>query len=127
MSNIKQTYYVCWATWIDQPINTPWDFWFLSQGTRYRPRNSQNLSEISKDEVAEAFASQNQKIIEEFEKTYINDVKLIAFVDAVDEDSARLQITRVFPDAEIEKARLVDPTTKRAILNLIAKTLAKQP
>jgi len=51
-------------------------------------------------------------------------VKLLAFVEAVNQEDAARQVRAVFPDAEIEKALPVDPTTKSAILNLISQSLA---
>ena len=124
---ITQTFYVSWYTWLDQPISTPWDFWFLSQGSRYRPKDRSNSAEISRDEIAAAFAKQDYQKLEKLEEHYINDVKLLAFVEAVDELDAANQVRTTFSDAEIEKAHPVDQATKNAILNLIAQSLATRP
>lgn len=121
---ITQSFYISWYTWLADPVTTPWDFWFLSQGSRYRPRDPQNSGDLSRDEIAAAFSQQNAEKLEQLEQHYINDVKLLAFVEAVDQEDAKRQVVAVFPDAEIEKALPVDPTTKSAILNLISQSLA---
>ena len=121
-----KTYYISWYTWLDQNIQTPWDFWFLSQGSRYRPRSNAEQKLLDSDQVIVAFESGNRDVLDQLDINYINDVKLVAFVEAPTPESASEQIQSVFGDAEFEKVQEVDVETKTAILSLIGQAVAKK-
>lgn len=120
------TYYISWYTWLDRDIQTPWDFWFLSQGSRYKPRSNAESTQLDSDQIIAAFESGNRAVLDQLEINYINDVKLVAFVDADSAELACEQIQSIFSDAEFEKVQQVDTETKNAILNLIGQSIAKK-
>jgi len=121
---INQIYYVSWSTWREEPVNTPWDFWFLSNGARYKLRSgSQSRLRPDAHVVAHAYESHDVAVLEEIDANFINDVKLIAFVEAPDDVAARASVMQCFPDAEFEKCVPVDPETQASILALIAHTI----
>ena len=120
----NQTYYVSWYTWREDLVHTPWDFWFLSNGTRYKPRSgSQSKLRPDAHVVAHAYESHDVAVLEEIDTNFINDVKLIAFVEAPDEIAAQAAVTQCFPDAEFEKCVSVDADTQASILALISHTI----
>lgn len=124
MSMTDNTYYISWYTWQDQNITTPWDFWFLAQGNRYKPRGTKNQTQqLDQDQIIAAFESGNSAMLDQLDTEYINDVKLVAFVDAADAAQAQLQVKQMFEDAEFEKIEAVDQSTKTAILDLINSSL----
>jgi hypothetical protein len=120
------TYYISWYTWLDQNIQTPWDFWFLSQGSRYKPKSTALKTDIDSDQVIAAFESGNRDFLDQLDINYINDVKLVAFVDADSPELACAEIQNIFGDAEFEKVQEVDAETKSAILGLIGQAVAKK-
>lgn len=121
---INQIYYISWCTWREDPVNTPWDFWFLSNGARYKLRSgSQSRLRPDAHVVAHAYETQDMAILEEIDSNFINDVKLIAFVQAEDDDQAKASVQQFFPDADFDKCVAVDVDTQASILALIAHTV----
>lgn len=123
---INKIYYVSWSTWKEQQIDTPWDFWFISQGTRYKPK----ISCISKLKpsaamIAHAFETNNTRLLEEIENNFINDIKLLAFIHAINPEHAQQQIMDIFEDAEFDKITVVDEQQHHTILKLIVSTIEK--
>jgi hypothetical protein len=117
------TYLVTWTTWQEQPVTTPWEFWFVSEGTKYRRRagSRSNLC-VTDSNIADAFESRNYEYLDELEQEFINDVKLMTFVIADHEQHAQQQIRDLFPDAQIDRTHSVDDATKSAIVDLVASS-----
>jgi hypothetical protein len=121
---INQIYYISWSTWREDPVDTPWDFWFLSNGSRYKLRSgSESRLRPDAHVVANAYESQDMAILEEIDTNFINDVKLIAFVEAEDDQLAKNSVQQFFPDAEFDKCVAVDVDTQASILALISHTV----
>lgn len=120
----NQIYYISWCTWREDAVDTPWDFWFLSSGDRYKLRSgSQSRLKPDVNLVAQAYETHNMEILEEIDTHFINDVKLIAFVEAEDESQAKSLVQQCFSDAEFDKCVAVDPETQASILALITQTI----
>lgn len=121
----EKIWYISWNTWLDQDIQTPWDFWFLSEGTRFKPRAQCNSNlKPGSAMIAHAFETQNQRLLAEIQENFIQDVKLLALINATDESHARNQILELFSDAEFDKIAEIDQQQYNAILKLILTTLA---
>ncbi len=120
------TYYMSWYTWVDKDVTTPWDFWFLSQGSRYRPRKDSTSKPLDQEAIKQAFENADEATLIQLDLDYVNDVKLLAFVLASSEEEAKQQVKKVFADAEFDKIQAVDAATQTAILQLIAKTLKEK-
>ena len=119
-------YYISWSTWREHEVDTPWDFWFISQGSRYKPRSAcASKLQPGAAMIAHAFETQNQKLLEEIETNFINDIKLLAFIHADDPDHAQQQVLNIFDDAEFDKISVVDQQQQQAILQLINQTIEK--
>lgn len=109
-------YYVTWHTWHMGEVITPWDFWFLSTGTRLKPKKSSS-SELSMDDLDVHVQLQH------VQENFIKDVKLMAFVPAEHVDHVKAQIAQLFPDAQFDKVQEVDALVQQQILELIDHTL----
>ena len=113
-------YMVTWTTWQENPVSTPWEFWFVSQGVRYRRREgSTSMLTATDGQIAAAFDRRDSAYLEELEQEFINDVKLMAFVPAVDALSAQQSVTQLFLDAEFDRTQCVDDATRSAITDLV--------
>lgn len=122
----NQTYYVSWSTWKEQQVETPWDFWFISQGTRYKPRQTCDSKLVpGAAMIAHAFQTQNQKLLDEIGANFINDIKLLAFIPALDPQHAQQQVQMLFEDAEFDRVCVVDQQQQQTILQLITSAMAK--
>lgn len=115
-------YYVTWFTWHMAQLQTPWDFWYLQKGKRYKPLNDQ-VPAWDPDQAQRMYANGDAAGISKLEQDYISDVKLMCFLMAWDESHAQAQVREIFPDAEFDKICLVDVATKQQILNLVQQTL----
>lgn len=118
-------YYVSWHTWHSGEVSTPWDFWFLSKGNEYKPLRP-DVPEWDPIRAQEAFAKKDTVLLEQIERDYIHNVKLMAFLPAHDEAHAQAQVRNLFPDAQFDKVNWVDADTKHQILALVHKTLQHQ-
>jgi hypothetical protein len=120
----EKIYYVSWNTWLDQDIHTPWDFWFLSEGTRFKPRPTcKSALKPGSAMIAHAYETQNQRLLEEIQENFIQDVKLLALITAEDEHAAQQQVQNLFADAEFDRVMEIDQQQCDAILQLIDQTL----
>jgi hypothetical protein len=118
-------YYISWFTWLEEDANTNWDFWYLKQGSRLKPRKTSDQSHIDADEVADAFTGAQAAKLDSLDANFINDVKLLAFVEAESDQEAKDQILAVFPDAEFDKCEQIDTDTRNQIIAMINRTLAR--
>ena len=76
-----QVYYVAWNTWQDQQVQTPWEFWFLSEGKTLRRRSHMAPDVVvpDPDQIQAAWESRNTKLLDEWDAQFITDVKLVTF------------------------------------------------
>jgi hypothetical protein len=102
-------------------VETPWDFWYLSKGEKPKLNEQQvDLSLIQK-----IWQSKDVQAWHNLSQAHVPDVKLAAFVHAEHVDSAKQQVTQLFPDAEWHKCVQVDEATKQQIIQLFGATLSK--
>jgi hypothetical protein len=118
MSMQKITHYVSWQTWKSDTTHTPWDFWYLKHGVRYKLK-SDHTKELDLQTLEDAFLNQNTEILDKIERDYINSVWLMAFVEADSPQTAQEQILHLFPDAEFDRVQTVDTVQKQNILKLL--------
>lgn len=118
----QHMFYTSWYTWHQGQVETPWDFWFLQKGVRYKPRSA-GVKAWDPDQAQQAFDTQNVAQLNQLEHDYVTDVKLMAFVPGTSADHVRSQVSALFPDAEFDKVEQVDAQTQQQILALIANTL----
>lgn len=118
------SYYVSWYTWHMGEVSTPWDFWYLSKGNKYKPLRP-DVPEWDPISTREAFLKGDEQVIQKMNQNYMPDVKLMAFVPAHDAHHAEAQVKQFFPDAEFDKVTLVDEVTQNQILLMIQETISK--
>ena len=63
--------------------------------------------------------------MDKLEEQFINDVKLLAFVEAPSAEEAQQQVLGLFPDAEFDKCEQVSTEVKMQIIGMIQHTLAQ--
>lgn len=119
---IDQTYYVSWHTWLEQEVQTPWDFWYLSKGQK--PKHVEPMH-MDLHELQKIWQNQDVQAWERLQTQHMWDIKLAAFVDATSESHAQSQVTTLFPDALFDKCVQVDAVTKQQIIQLFGDTLSK--
>lgn len=121
---MEQIYYVKWRTWSEKEIHTPWDFWMLKEGQEYKPRlhTTSNLI-ITPQLIEQAWISQNTQLLDQIQNDFINDIHLMAFVNAIDPQQATNEIKRLFDDAQILHIVPVTQEQKTQIMELIEKTV----
>jgi hypothetical protein len=117
----QHTYYMSWHTWREDPVETPWDFWYLSKGEMPQVKQS----DVDLEQIQKIWQNQDVKAWEALQQHNIQDVRLAAFVEADTEDSAKAQVLALFPDAVWHKCVLVDGVTKQQIIQLFGDTLSK--
>jgi hypothetical protein len=113
-------YYVSWHTWLETEVHTPWDFWYLSKGTRPKTQSG-----AAHDAIADVWQKQDTHAWDKLMEHHVWDVKLAAFVQAHSESHAQSQVTQLFPDAEWDKCVQVDAVTKQQIEQLFGDTLKR--
>jgi hypothetical protein len=118
-------FYVSWHTWHMEPVTTPWDFWYLSEGERYKPLRP-DVPEFQQVWLQEAFTQGDAAQLDRINQDYVKDVKLMAFVAAPDATAVQKEVERLFPDAQFDRVEVVDSETQKAILTLIQSTLVKK-
>jgi len=117
-----QTYYVSWHTWMEQEVNTPWDFWYLSKGTM--PKTTGETANLDPEQVWQVW--QNPQDIKWDSLTQpVWDIKLAAFVQAESEEKAQSQVSELFTDAVYDKCVWVDEDTQQQIKKLFGETLTR--
>lgn len=117
----QHTYYMSWHTWRQEPVETPWDFWYLSKGEK--PQIKQ--SDVNLDQIQKIWQNQDVQAWEALQQHQVYDVKLVAFVEAESESHAQAQVLTLFPDAVWHKCVQVDHVTKQQIMQLFGDTLNK--
>lgn len=122
-----QVYYVAWNTWQDQQVQTPWEFWFLSEGKTLRRRShvAPDVVVPDPDQIQAAWESRNTKLLDEWDTQFITDVKLVTFVYADSESHAQHQVTQLFPDAQFEKCVPITEEIKQQLYLLFDRTLSE--
>jgi hypothetical protein len=120
-------FYISWSTWVEKELETPWDFWYVSQGNTYKPRDPSISPPLDSDAVELAFMRKDAAVLNRIEAEYVNDVQLMAFIAAENQESAMGKVRSVFPDAEFGRVQEIDPATKDQILNLIAGSQQDSP
>jgi hypothetical protein len=95
MSMNLHTYYMSWHTWREEPVDTPWDFWYLSKGQL--PKGKDQSVELQ--DIQQIWQNQDVKAWEALQDSHVWDIKLAAFVEAPDEAHAKHQVQQLFPDA----------------------------
>ena len=120
----KYIYYISWFTWLEDDVQTPWDFWYLKQGARHKPRKNSSTSFTDEEQIADAFTSAHAGKLDHLDNEFINDIKLLAFIEAETQQHAIQQVLNVFADAEFDRCEQVDQQTKNQIITMINQTLA---
>lgn len=120
-----QAYYMTWRTWREQQVQTPWEFWFLSEGATLKPRSHMDPLVTPPDphQIQSAWEAQNQTQLDEWDRDFISDVCLAAFVYADSEVHAQSQVRALFADAEFIKCVVVTPDIKQQIISLFDQTI----
>lgn len=117
-------YYVRWRTWKEEQTTTPWDFWYLKQGTEYRLRKGGSSSlKPTVELIQAAFERQNSAILNEIDSEFVQDVCLAAFVLGLDENDVQQQVKDLFEDAEFDRVQMVNRETMIHIVSLYNQTL----
>lgn len=116
----EYTFYMSWHTWRPDQVETPWDFWYLSKGTK-----TKSMSEPSMDLIQSVWNAQDTNSWDQLQGSQMWDVKLAAFVTAASESLAQAQVLKYFSDAEFHHCAPVDDVTKQKILKLFSDTLSQ--
>jgi hypothetical protein len=123
MSNESSKFFLMWSTWLEEEITTPWDFWYVRRGDRFRSRSNKHLI-VNADQLAQAFAASNQDFIDNIEKNFTEEIVLMSIIPASDTEEAKTQVKNCFPDAEFHRNQQIDGEAQKKILDLISHIIA---
>lgn len=115
---ILHTYYISWHTWREDPVETPWDIWFLSQGEM--PKMTHQDSSL--EEIQKIWQTQDVQAWNRLQQSQILDIKLASFIQAESDVHAKQQVLVLFPDAHWHKCAPVTEEVKQQIIQLFDQT-----
>jgi Asp-tRNA(Asn)/Glu-tRNA(Gln) amidotransferase B subunit len=90
---------VSWKTWLEDQIETPWDFQLVQHTSEFRKRTTGDR--ISEDYVDSLYFSGNEAAVLKFENEYIAAVLLATMIDSESAEHAENIIKNIFTDADI--------------------------
>jgi hypothetical protein len=92
---------LAWKTWIEDEISPPWP-WVVVEYTNDYKKRGYTGEKTPSALVEDVYLSFNPTRIADFEKQHIDAARLGALIQANDEHAAKLLVTSVFGDAEID-------------------------
>lgn len=90
---------VTWKTWLEDQIETPWDFQLIQHTSEFR--NRKTGERISEDYVDSMYFSGNEAAVLKFENEYISAVLLATMIESESAEQAENTIKNIFSDADI--------------------------
>lgn len=90
---------ITWKTWLEDQIETPWDFQLIQHTSEFKKRSTGDR--VSEDYVDSVYFSGNEAAVLKFENDYISAVMLATMFDSESAEHAENTVKNLFSDADI--------------------------
>lgn len=112
---------VFWKTWLEDELETPWDFALVEYTNEYKTRSDPNSSPVPTEVVDAIWMSFNPEKTQQFIDQHIDAVLLSAVIQADTENSALAEVKQYFHDAEFVQCTAIPDELVADAVNTIRK------